>query len=167
MVPSDAGYDAGVHLSYGDVRLDNTTDPQFLEVTIKASKTDPFCRGVQIYLGWTGEDLCPVAATLNYMVCRGADSWSFFRFSRGRYLTRERFITEVRKALEAAGIDSRKYAGHSFRIGAASTAARFPNQDSRSMGELRVHTICSHAKRNAVHRGSTAGVGEDHVWRQY
>ena len=53
VVPSDSEYDAAVHLSFGDVRLDNTTDPQFLEVTIKASKTDPFRQGVQVYLGRT------------------------------------------------------------------------------------------------------------------
>ena len=130
VVPSDSEYDPTTHLSYGDVRLDNAINPQFLEVTIKASKTDPFRKGVQIYLGRTDSDLCPVAATLNYMVRRGNDSGPFFRYSRSRFLTRERFVSEVRRALAAAGIDSSKYAGHSFRIGAASTAARCGLQDS-------------------------------------
>ena len=43
---------------------------------------------------------------------------------------RKRFVNEVRRALAAAGIDSSKYVGHSFRIGAASTAARYSLQDS-------------------------------------
>ena len=93
-------------------------------------KPDTFRKGVQIYLGRTDSDLCPVAATLNYMVRRGNDSGPFFRYSRSRFLTRERFVSEVRRALAAAGIDSSKYAGHSFRIVAASTAARCGLQDS-------------------------------------
>ena len=71
MVPSDSEYNPTTHLSYGYVRLDNRLDnvinPWFLEVTIKALKTNPFHRGVQIYLGYTESDLCPVAATLNYV----------------------------------------------------------------------------------------------------
>ena len=112
VVPSDSDYDAGTHLSYGDVRLDNSVDPQFLEVCIKASKTDPFHKGVQIYLGRTGTDLCPVVAAVNYMVQRGDDSGPFFRYSRSKFLTRERFVNEVRKVLDAAGIDSCNYTGH-------------------------------------------------------
>ena len=39
-----------------------------------------------------------------------------------------RFVKDV--WLQAAGIDLEKYSGHSFRIGAASTAARYRLQDS-------------------------------------
>ena len=92
VVPSDSEYDPAVHLSFRDVRLDNTMDPQFLEVTIKASKTDPFHQGVQVYLGRTNTDLCLVAAVLTYMVYRGTDSGPFFRYTRIRALTRERFV---------------------------------------------------------------------------
>ena len=37
MVPIDGGYDPSTHLSFGDVRLGDAREPQFLEVTIKAS----------------------------------------------------------------------------------------------------------------------------------
>ena len=89
VVLSDSEYDPATHLSYGEVRLDNAINPQFLEVTIKASKTNPLRRGVQIYLGRTESDLCPVAATLNYMVQRSNDSRPIFRYSRSKFLTRE------------------------------------------------------------------------------
>ena len=42
---------------------------------------------------------------------------------RLRMLTRQRFIAAVRRALVEAGIDPSRYAGHSFRVGAATTAA--------------------------------------------
>ena len=51
VVPSDSAYDPTVHLSFEDVRMDSATDPQFLEVTIKASKMDTFCQGMRVYLG--------------------------------------------------------------------------------------------------------------------
>ena len=38
-------------------------------------------------------------------------------------LTRLRFVEAIRAALSAAGVDESKYNGHSFRIGAATTAA--------------------------------------------
>ena len=38
-------------------------------------------------------------------------------------LTRQRFVAVVREGLQSAGIDSSKYSGHSFWIGAATTAA--------------------------------------------
>ena len=51
-------------------------------------------------------------------------------------MTRDRFVSAVRGALQAAGVDPSKYAGHSFRIEAASTAARNGIQDSliKTMG---------------------------------
>ena len=90
---------------------------------MKASKTDPFRKGVVVYLGKAPGPLCPVAATLHYMVGRGTMGGAFFRFTDGRLLTRDRFVAAVRTALTAAGLDCSQYEGHSFRIGAATTAA--------------------------------------------
>ena len=123
VVPSDVSFDPAVHLAYGDVRVDNQSSPSCLEVHLKSSKTDPFRQGVSVYLGRTSLDLCPVAAILAYMVERGSASGVFFRFRDGRPLTRDRFITAMRAALSEAGVDASRYAGHSFRIGAATTAA--------------------------------------------
>ncbi len=53
-----------------------------------------------------------------------------FRFQDGRFLTRERFVASVRRALERAGLNYKAYAGHSFRSGAATTAARCGVNDS-------------------------------------
>ena len=130
VVPSDGGFDESCHLSFGDVRVDSHSSPQFLEVRIKASKTDPFRKGVTVYLGRTDGAICPVAASLAYMVSRGPAAGPFFTFGDGRCLTRERFVKAVRDALQRSGVDSSRYAGHSFRIGAATTAANRGIQDS-------------------------------------
>ena len=64
------------------------------------------------------------------MVQRGGKEGQFFLFDEGHGLTRERFVAEVRKALAVVGIDSSRYAGHSFRIGAPTTAAQKGIEDS-------------------------------------
>ena len=67
-----------------DVRVNSYQDPQFLQVRIKASKTDPYHQGATIYLGKAPGELCPVAAVLGYMVGRGTQPGPFFRFTDGR-----------------------------------------------------------------------------------
>ena len=128
--PDDGGYDPGAHLSFGDIAVDDPSSASFLRVRIKQSKTDPFRKGVDLFLGRTGSDICPVAALLSYLACRGSRPGPLFIFSDGRLLTRKRFMELVRAALASAGIDQRNYCGHSFRIGAATTAAAKGIEDS-------------------------------------
>ncbi len=54
----------------------------------------------------------------------------FFMFEYGSLLTRGRFVARIHEAQEASGMDPAKYAGHSFHIGAAMTAAMCGHQDS-------------------------------------
>ena len=129
-VPSDASFDPQVHLTWGDVSVDDPMDPRVLGVRIKASKTDPFRQGITIFLGKVASDLCPVSAVLAYMVAKRTRSGPLFAFRDGRPLTRQRFVVAVRRALDSAGVDAKKYAGHSFRIGAATTAAAKGFEDS-------------------------------------
>ena len=56
-----------------------------------------------------------------------------FVFEDGRFLTRQRFVKEVREALGKAGVDCTKYCGHSFRVGAATTAVSRGMEDSLIM----------------------------------
>ena len=130
VVPSDSGFDPGVHLCFGDVSVDSRLAPSCIQVVLKVSKTDPFRKGVALVIGKGSRDLCPVAAVLDYMVRRGSGAGPLFQFSDGRFLTRARFVTAVRSALSQAGLAAHMYSGHSFRIGAATTAALCGMQDS-------------------------------------
>ena len=67
-VPSWREFDLGAHLCAGDVTLDSRSAPQIAQLNIKASKTDPFRHGVSIFLGKTGNRLCPVTALAAYLV---------------------------------------------------------------------------------------------------
>ena len=71
-----------------------------------------------------------MASILDYMVRRGQSPGPFFLWVNGNGLTRDRFVTAVRAALDQAGVNSSLYAGHSFRIGAATTAAQRGIPDS-------------------------------------
>ena len=77
-VPSQSGYDSTSHLSFDDMAVDDPLHPNLVQLTLKASKTDPFRRGMQLVIGSTQDDLCPVAALLAYVsplsiltVCEG------------------------------------------------------------------------------------------------
>ena len=48
----------------------------------------------------------------------------FFRFSDGKPLTRSRLVAKLKESIQAAGVNCAAYSGHSFRSGAATTAAR-------------------------------------------
>ena len=123
-VPSESAYDIAVYLNRDDLAVDSVANPSIIKATIKASKTDQFRKGVDIYVGRTNNELCPVAAILAYIASRGDDSGFLFKFEDGRLLTKNRFISHVILVLSEAGIDSSSYSGHSFRIGATTTAGR-------------------------------------------
>ena len=53
-----------------------------------------------------------------------------FMFSDGRYLSRDRQVSSLRRVLSAANIDMSCFNGHSFRIRAATTAAKAGLEDS-------------------------------------
>ena len=89
-VPSEAAFDDSVHLMRDDLAVDNPKDPAVLRVCLKASKTDPFRKGIFLFIGRTGSDVCPVAAVLSYLLVRSQRGGPLFQFADGRFLTRQR-----------------------------------------------------------------------------
>ncbi len=138
-VPSDEDFDPTMHLTRSDIALDDPLRPGVVRVHIKQSKTDPFRKGIYLYIGRTNSDLCPVTALLGYLVTRGQRPGPLFVFKDGRLLTRQRLVSAVREALAVAGLDQSQYCGHSFRIGAATTAASRGLEDSviKTLGRWR------------------------------
>ena len=84
-----------------------------------------------IYIERTGDDHCPLAAITAYiMVAKGNNAGPFFSMKDGSPLRKDHFINVIRTALASAGINTSSYAGHSFCIGATTTAAQCGIQDS-------------------------------------
>ena len=108
-----------------------------VKLHIKASKTDPFRKGCTVTIGATATSTCPLRAVQSYVALRrGQPPSPAFVFEDGSYLTRQRLTTSLRELLLAAGLDPDHYASHSFRIGAATTAASagLPDWQIQAMG---------------------------------
>ncbi|XP_065195660.1 uncharacterized protein LOC135827065 [Sycon ciliatum] len=107
-----------------------------LQFVVKRSKTDPFARGMTLYIGPATPQYCPVVA----MVEDSSRSkppllQPLFRFMSA--LTRRRFTAKLRALLQLSGVSNvAEYSGHSFRIGAATTAVAngVPLWKIRAMG---------------------------------
>ena len=86
--------------------------------------------GSNIILGRTDNVLCPVAAILQFIATRGGHPGPFFIDSSQRVITKQWFVGHIRNTLNTLGLPQHNYAGHSFRIGAATTAALAGVEDS-------------------------------------
>ena len=127
------------HLMMYSVSLDTRDNPHMLKITIKQSKTDPFRKGVDIYLGATGHTLCHIRGILPYLALRGSHRGPLFLLEDGRGLTHQLFSTSLHNLLSELKRDTRNYSTHSFQIGAATSAknANIPDTFIKMMGHWR------------------------------
>ena len=96
--------------------------PQQITIILKSSKTDISREGHWLVVACLPSPLCAVSAMRSYFLSahpRGP----LFSFQSGRYLTRSVVVHLLRDAARYAGLPYKSLKGHSFRIGAASTAA--------------------------------------------
>ena len=77
-VPHEDGFDRATHLALEDVTINNHQKPSTVRLRIKASKTDLFRKGVEIYVGLTHNELCPVRALCSYLALRGSKPGALF-----------------------------------------------------------------------------------------
>ena len=124
LLPESAtGFNIATDLAWGDVAVDNRQAPKMVQIHLKKSKTHQFGRGVDVVVGTTGSPLCPVAAVVDYISERGSQPGPFFLNPDKTALTKSQFVSRFRSTLQLLGFPQDDYAGHSFRIGAATTAA--------------------------------------------
>ena len=121
-IPADDQYDESCHLSFTSVSVDNRNNPKQLRISIKQSKTDPFRKGVDIFLGTTSNNVCPIKGILPYLAIRGNQKGPLFVFEDGRSLTQQRFSSALDSLLNQLHINTDHYNTHSFWIGAATSA---------------------------------------------
>ena len=134
-VPNLASYVPAIHLGVADVAVDSHLSPSCLRLRIKASKTDPFRKGCFLHIGKGEFPLCAISSLLPYLTLRGDASGPLFLFRDGRPLSRALLTSWLRGILSAAGIQG-NFSSHSFRIGAATVAARngIPDHQIQALG---------------------------------
>ena len=96
--------------------------PQQMSVFLKASKTDVYRQGHTLVIACSPSPVCAVTAMSNYFLAARPHG-PLFSFQSGRLLTRSAVVHLLRDAARYAGLPYKSLKGHSFRIGAASTAA--------------------------------------------
>lgn len=132
---TNSSFDPSVDLTPADLQVDSSTNPQSFRVFIRCAETDPFRRGCFIFLGPGSAPLCPVLSLTNHLHLRGPGVEPLFIFQDGRPLSRALLSSFLQATLRAAGIPG-KFSGHSFRIGAATTAAE------RGVPDYLIKTMC-------------------------
>ena len=123
-------------LTTSDIAIDSRDNPTVMTIFLRKSKTDQVGKGTYLYLGKTGLTLCPISSMLAYMAVRSPTPGPLFVFQDGTPLSRTHFTYHLRQAVQQAGLCPNNFSGHSFRIGAATTAAKAGLPDSliKSLG---------------------------------
>ena len=93
-IPSPSEFEPATHLSIKDMAIDDKTS-SLIRVTIKQSKTDPFHKGVHLFLGRTDYPI--------YLTACGNTAGQLFITEEGCLLTREHFSNKLSRVLQAAG----------------------------------------------------------------
>ena len=83
-----------------------------------------------IWAGLSNGAICPVGALLSYLALQGRQPGPLFLFRDSTPLSSQRLLSRVHLALSSCGHVCTGLTGHSFRIGAATAAARAGVEDS-------------------------------------
>ena len=133
-----------------------------LKFHIKQSKTDPYAKGMDVYIGKATPPYCAVTAMLEYLALSNLSSSAcLFHYESGLPLTRCRLTSKVRSLLLQAGVsNANQYAGHSFRIGAATTAAAcdIPEWKIRMMGRWQSDSVLRYIRTNPTELTSVSAI---------
>ena len=134
-------------LRRSDIRI---REDGILEIFLRSSKTDPTGRGITVEVGTsTNEAVCPVVLVQQYCHLCGDAPGPLFLFQSGASLTRHDVTHHLRTLLSACGVPSAMdYSSHSFRIGAATTAAiaGVPDHLIRHMGRWRSDSVLRYTR---------------------
>ena len=120
---SKNNFDSQSNLCVCDVEM---SDKHF-NLRLKVSKTDIFRQGITIPIYSLNSSICPVRHMKEYLKLRtssGASPLSpLYLTKEGCILDRTYFIQSVKELLSELNLNPEHYNGHSFRIGAATSAA--------------------------------------------
>lgn len=106
--------------------VDVCGDGEALHCFLRRSKTDQQGRGARVSLGkLPGSPVCPVRSFLDYCSMRPSGPSPFLVHLDGSFLSKFQFVQVFRMGLRHLGLSAQEFSSHSFRIGAATEAARW------------------------------------------
>lgn len=130
-------------LTKNSLRLGELNRQSFLELTLPASKTDPFRHGIKLTVAATKDGGCAVKAMRDFMRIDTHRPQSAPLFCIGRAeqrpFTREHVVRTLRSLAISSGLGGDAWNGHSFRRGAATWAAQvgIPEAQIQTLGRWR------------------------------
>jgi hypothetical protein len=141
LTTSSSSFSPDINLCLEDIQLvyQHETATEFY-IYIKVSKTDPFRQGCRVHIFRHSTAICPIQAMVRYLTVRkplSADSLSpLFLLPDYSPLSRKSFLHMLDIIMCRLGFNSKLFTGHSFRIGAATSAAKahVPDHLIQSMG---------------------------------
>ena len=98
-------------LLVSDVSVDSHSEPSFVSLHLRHSKTDIFGVGAVQYLGLVDGPICPVKALLAYLALRGPSPGPLFIHKNGAPLSRRGLVAAIRSALSGYGLDVSRFNG--------------------------------------------------------
>ncbi|RXN38248.1 proline and serine-rich 1-like protein [Labeo rohita] len=157
LAPSTSAFNPAIHPSLSDI---SAHTPDSLIYTLKKSKTDQFGRSCPIYIFRLNSFISPFEPISEYVLSRYANSSSpqepLFLTENGKMATRLWFNKHFLKVLSTSGISPEHYSLHSFRIGAATSAASAGISDEtiRVMGRWssEAYRLYIHNNLNDLHQ---------------
>lgn len=108
-------------LQFEDVHLN--ANKRSLSIIIRQSKTDQYREGVRIQLFGNKSVICPILAMSEFLKVRSSINGPLFCHFDNSVLSRYQFSAILKKALTLISPNLTRFRSHSFRIGAATTAA--------------------------------------------
>ncbi len=154
-IPSRSRFNPQTHPTKGSIARKR----KYFTFTIKASKTDQLHKGHKIYILRSDDKFCPVSAMEKYLrrfsEYPAVRAQPLFTFRDGSPLTRHSCLKHLRRFLRKAGYAPGDFNTHSFRIGAATSAAHsgLPAHQIKLLGRWK-----SKAYRRYIHSHHSAKV---------
>lgn len=132
------------------------------KVVIRRSKADQWGHGACIVVGCSRSQLCPVEALEYYFHLnpRQPASSPLFSLSSGASLTSQFFRRICRRHFSKIGLNPALYNTHSFRIGAATAAAKagLPTATIRDLGRWRSNACYAYIRAQPTHPAAAAAM---------
>ena len=126
-------------LRHSDVSLQVAPTGRVVVLNVRFSKTDQYGRGCFITIPECSQGdfaLCPVRAAAQFLSVLRPHCSSFFSHFNGDPVTRSQFTAVLQRSLDFVSLGDMRFSSHSFRIGAATSAAMsgIPEADIQAMG---------------------------------
>ncbi|MGL5597112.1 MAG: tyrosine-type recombinase/integrase [Aeromonas sp.] len=144
-------FNPNIHPTISDLKIINHDTISYF---IKQSKTDQSKKGHFIYIFNLPSPIQPYLSLSNYLLYRRSTAKSptdpLFIDSSNSAATRFWFQKHLKLVLNQSGIPARHFSSHSFRIGAATTAAQkgIPQHQIQSLGRWSSDAFKSYIRSN-------------------